>query len=513
MRCRLREIERHDDIRRKNGGMHSSLFYSFLEKNASLVVGIASTIVLSRLLTPVETGIFSVAAALINISQFLRDFGVTNYIIQEKELTSERLRSAMGLSLSMGIVLFILFFFLSEPIAAFFDERSLKVVVSVLSINFLVVAVASIGTARLSRIMNYRAVSLINFASTVTFSVVSITLAADGYGAVSIAWASVLGVVTIILGQMIAMQRDAFILPSLAGWRPLIRFGSFASGNGMLTTLIQRGPDILIGRIMGLGNAGLFSRGNSLVTLFETALLASVRPVVANGLAVIRREGRPLDGPLLLCYSHLSAVAWPFLSVLGLLAYPIIVIMFGDQWLPSVPPARWLCLAALFGTVTNIGTMAFISVGAMRTLFFFQCMNSALVVSAVTVGCFIGLQAVAMGMVASAAISALVSLQKIKATFGVSIAALLTSMVRSAVVTVAASLPPVVVLACWGFDRSQLWAPTLVAALGAAAAWAFALWMVGHPLGRELSHLVSKPRATVETKAGTAAGRPDQCRS
>jgi O-antigen/teichoic acid export membrane protein len=483
--------------------MHSSLFYSFLEKNASLLVGVTSTIVLSRLLTPVETGIFSVAAAFINISQFLRDFGISNYIIQEQELTAQKLRSAMGLSLSMGIILFALFLFLSGPVAAFFNEPSLKVVITVLSINFLVVAVASIGTARLSRIMNYRAVSLINFASTVTFSAVSITLAASGSGAVSIAWASVSGVVTIILGQTIAMQRDAVIRPSFAGWRPLIRFGSFASGNGMLTTLIQRGPDILIGRLMGFADAGLFSRGNSLVTLFESALLASVRPVVANGLAAIRREGRPLDGPLLQCYSYLSAVAWPFLSVLGLLAYPIILIMFGDQWLPSIPPARWLCLAALFGTVTNIGAMAFTSVGAMRTLFFFQCLNCALVAPAVAAGCFIGLQAVAMGIVASSAISAMVSLHKVKATFGVSIAAILKSMARSALVTVAASLPPVIVLVSWGFDRTHLWAPTLVATIGAVAAWALALWMVGHPLCRELFHLVSRPGAGIETKPGS----------
>jgi len=480
--------------------MYSSLIYSFLEKNASLLVNVASTIVLSRLLTPIETGIFSVAAAFINISQFLRDFGVTNYIIQEEHLTDQRLRSAMGLSMSMGFALFLIFLSSSGAVSAFFGEPQLKSVISILSMNFLVVAVASIGTARLSRIMNYRTVSLINFASTVTFSAVSITLATAGYGAVSIAWASFLGVVAVILGQIVAMRRDVFIRPSLAGWRPLIRFGSFASGNGMLTTLIQRGPDILIGRLMGFADAGLFSRGNSLVTLFESALLSSVRPVVANGLAVIRRQGRPLDAPLLQCYSYLSAVAWPFLSVLGLLAHPIILIMFGDQWTSSIPPARWLCLAALFGTLTNIAAMALTSVGAMRTLFFFQCLSASFGVLAVTVGCFIGLQAVAMGMVAASALSAMVSLHKVKTTFGVPILAILRSMAKSAAVTVATSVPPALVLVYWGFGHTHLWAPTLVATAGAATAWMLAVWMVGHPLGRELIRVVARARPAIEPK-------------
>ena len=478
--------------------MRSSLFYSFLEKNATLFVNIATIIALSRLLTPIETGIFSVAAGFINITQCLRDFGIGNYIIKEELLTRQQLQSAMGLSLFMGFIFFLVFFSCANAISIFFNEPKLKLVIVILSMNFLVVAAASVGTARLSRVMNYRAMSLINFASTITFTAVSITLAAEGYGAVAIAWASCLGVVTIVVGQIIAMKSDAFIRPSVRGWQPLIRFGLFASGNGMLSTVIQRGPDILIGRLMGFVDAGLFSRGNSLITLFETALIASVRPVVASGLATLRREGRDIETPLLQCYSYLSAVAWPFLSVLALLAHPIILIMFGDQWLQSIAPARWLCLAALFGTITNICMMAFTSIGAMQTMFLVQCITSALVVMAVTLACFISLQAVAIAIVASGAVSAMISLHMIKATFGVSILTILQSTVRSLAVTVATTLPPTLVLVVSGFLHVGLWISTLVAATAAAAAWVLALWKLGHPLWRELFELVSKRHTDVE---------------
>lgn len=478
----------------KNGGMRRSLLYAFMEKNASLLVNVAATIILSRLLTPVETGTFSVAAAFINISQFLRDFGVANYILQERDLTRQRLRSAMGLSLSMGVSLFILFLFLSAPIAAFFSEPPLKAVINILSMNFLLVAVASVGTARLSRNMDYRTVSLINFASNAVFSIVAVTLATAGYGAVSIAWASVLGVAAIILGQVAAMKGDAAVLPSLAGWPPLIRFGSFASANGMLMTLTQRGPDILIGRLMGFADAGLFSRGNSLVTLFEAALMASVRSVVANGLAAIRRQGNGFDAALLQCYGNLSAVAWPFLSVLSLLAHPIILILFGNQWLASIAPARWLCVAALFGAVTNIGMMALTAAGAMRPLFLLQCVNAVLVGPAVVIGCFIGLEAVAIGLTASSAITAILSLRTVNATFGLSIKTILRAMAGSAIVTLTTCLPPALALSYWN-ARDDLWAPVLASALGSAIVWALTLRMIRHPLWDELLRLAPRLRA------------------
>jgi O-antigen/teichoic acid export membrane protein len=279
--------------------------------------------------------------------------------------------------------------------------------------------------------------------------------------------------------------------------RPGAQNQAFALGlqnDRQLTTLVQRGPDILIGRLMGFADAGLFSRGNSLVTLFENALLASVRSVVANGLAAVRRRGCNLDAALLECYSNLSAVAWPFLSLLGLLAHPIILIMFGDQWSASITPARWLCLGALFGTLTHIGTIALTSAGAVRTLFFLQCVNAALTAAAVVVGCFISLDAVAMGVAVSSAVAAGLSLHRIKATFGVSLSAIARATAKSAVVTAATSLPPVLVLAYRGFGDAHLWAPASVAALGGAVAWMVALRSVGHPLWGELLRLMPSRR-------------------
>ncbi|CAK0756738.1 Polysaccharide biosynthesis protein [Azospirillaceae bacterium] len=471
--------------------MRSSLMYSFLEKNATFVLNVISTIILSRLLTPVETGIFSVASGLINISQSIRNFGVANYIIQEIDLPHKTIRSAMGLSLFMGCALFVLFYSTSGLVADFFNEPKLKGVISVLCMNFLVVAVASIGTARLSRDMNYSAVSLINFISSIVFSVVSIVLSYLGYGALSISWASFLGIVTILIGQFLVMKRDFLVCPSFRGWRPLLHFGVFATGNGMLDTLSQRAPDIVIGRLMGFANAGLFSRGNSLITMFETTLIAAVRPVVASGLSALRREGQYLEPTLLQCYNYLTAVAWPFLAVLGLLAYQIILIMFGDQWLQSVPPARLLCIAAFFSSITNVSVMAMTSVGAMRQMFMFQCANSAAVVMAVVAGCFIGLEAVAIGVIAANFLISILSLHYIKAIFGVSILKILRAMEKSALVTVATSLPPGLAILFMDLSGKFMFVTLVIVGLASAAVWGASLLVLKHPLRQEIRHLLS----------------------
>ena len=69
------------------GNIRSSIVFSFAEKYLSLVLSLVGTMVLSRLLTPSDTGVYSLAAVWAGIAQVFRDLGVSQYIIQEKDLT------------------------------------------------------------------------------------------------------------------------------------------------------------------------------------------------------------------------------------------------------------------------------------------------------------------------------------------------------------------------------------------------------------------------------------------
>ena len=76
--------------------VRASLLFSFADRYGNLVINIISTVALARLLSPVETGLYSIAAGLINIAQSFREFGISTYILQERDLTREKLASATG---------------------------------------------------------------------------------------------------------------------------------------------------------------------------------------------------------------------------------------------------------------------------------------------------------------------------------------------------------------------------------------------------------------------------------
>ena len=85
--------------------IRKALSLSFASKYSSLAIHTVAIMVLARLLTPAEIGVYSVGAAVVALAHVLRDFGVGNYLIQEKELTQDRIRTAFGVALVIAWVM------------------------------------------------------------------------------------------------------------------------------------------------------------------------------------------------------------------------------------------------------------------------------------------------------------------------------------------------------------------------------------------------------------------------
>ena len=69
------------------------------------------TMIISRLLTPAETGVFAVAAVFAAFASTFRDFGVAEYLIQEKELDDTKIRAALTVNIVISWLMAIILFF------------------------------------------------------------------------------------------------------------------------------------------------------------------------------------------------------------------------------------------------------------------------------------------------------------------------------------------------------------------------------------------------------------------
>jgi O-antigen/teichoic acid export membrane protein len=196
-----------------------SFLFSFAEKYTLLVLNTAGAMVLARLLTPAEVGVYAIGAVLVALAQVLRDFGVGAYIIQARTLDQQQLRAALCVSILLGWSLALLVMAASYAAAWLYREPRLHTVLQLLSINFIVMPFCAIALPYLRRQMRFCAIFAINVSQCLAQLTCSVVLAMRGWGYLSLVWGAVAGAVATLLAVLCCRPAGLPWVPAWGGVR------------------------------------------------------------------------------------------------------------------------------------------------------------------------------------------------------------------------------------------------------------------------------------------------------
>lgn len=481
-------------------GIHRSLLFSFGERYARVAITLLSTVIVARLLTPSEVGVFVVGNALVLLVETFRDFGVGVYLVQERELTRQRLRTAFTVQFALSALLAAALLAAAGTLAAFYGEPGLKQVLAIAAVNFLVMPFGAPAMALLRRDMAFDAMAVVHVLSTAVNFVVVVALAATGFGYMSMAWASLAGIGAGTVAAVLQRPDIWIFRPSLRDWRRVLSFGAYSSGAVLLNVSYQSMPQMILGRILDFAAVGLYSRATMLNQLFDRLILDALHPVVLPAVAERVRTGGDLREPFLRALEYMTALQWPFLLCLALLADPTVRVLLGPQWSGAAPLVRILALASLCLFPTFMTQPVLVSIGRVRDTLVIGLITVPPSLAAIFAAAFFGLEAVAASLFVTAPFQVYVALRFIRRHIPFAWHDLLAATRKSALVALCAAAAPAatVVLAGFRFDLSL---PELAAAgTGAALGWSAGLFATGHPLQTEVRRAVFTLRSGISAR-------------
>ena len=469
-----------------------SLAFSFLEKYASTAINLASTLVLARLLSPAEIGVFSVGAAVVGIMHSLRDFGVTNYLIQEREVDREKLRTAFTVTLGLSWLFALVLLAGADWAAGFYREEGVRQIVWVMAANFVLIPFGSPILALMRRELQFARLGAIQLSATAVNAGVSILLAATGHGFMSLAWASLAGV-AVTSGLAFACRPHAFLLkPGLREWRSILAFGSYASANALVGDLRLTAPDLIMGRMLGFEAVGLFSRAIGLISIFNKIIFEGLQPVLLPALSEKVRRGEDLREIYLRAMEYVSALYWPFLAFLALMADPIIEVLLGHQWAAAAPLVRILCIGAAISFPAFLTQSLLMSMGGIRDTFILNAVLLPLSVSVFVLGSLHSLEMVAILTVPVSLIGILIVVRFVGRFISVSVFDTLHATRKSAVVTLVAALVPALLQFWTGWEALGPLLGLTFTGLAFGLAWLAATYLTRHPLQAEIRDVLGR---------------------
>jgi len=466
-----------------------SIFFSAVERYASLALFLVATAVLSRLLTPKEFGTYAVVNALTAvIGASFQEFGGANYLIQKRELSLASIRTAFTIMLGTSALVGAVLFSLADVLSRLFEQDSLRDGIAVSALNFLLVPFSGTLLALFRRELAFGKLAICNLAAAVAGAVVSVVLAMSHFSYMAPIWGGVASNV-VQTAMLLIWHRDfAAFRPSLLEYRDIIGFGLYSSGVSVINVFYNLAPQLFLARILDFASVGLYSRAINITQVFDRLVLQVLNPVIMPAIVARNKDGMDLKHIYLEAVALLSAVQWPFLVFVAIMAGPIILVWLGPNWLEIVPLVRLLCMANLALFAACLSYPVLVAVGSVRDALVSSLISLPPSLLVILGASFFGVQAVAASALLTLPFQAGVAVYFVGRHLALAPSDLACALLKSGVVAVTTASA---VAGCAALIEAGTVTP-LVGLISASCAAAFSWWLgltlTAHPLLRRLHH-------------------------
>lgn len=476
-------------------GIRGALLYSVTSKYSIRLLGLISTMVLARLLTPSEIGTFAIASSIVMLLTEFRMLGAGVYLIREKVLDDQKIRSAFGLTILISWGLGLVIAGSSPLLSEFYRMPEITVLFLVLSISFFLAPYISIPTSLLSRDLKYRQIMIIQMSAAIANFVSSVLLVVLGFSFYSLAWGRSIASAVQLSAVLYYRPRGIPWSPSFRNMKAVARVGIYSSTANILRKSQTTAPDLVIGKMGTTTQVGMFSRGMGFVDFLSQSIEMGISPVALPYLSSVRRQG----GDVLKAYTKatllIGSLTWPVLAVASLTSFPAIRLFFGDQWDAAAPIAAILAYWALLRSVHSMSPPLFIATGKETWLVIKEAITFTIFILGIILTFRYGLQAVAWSMVFSSAVNMTLTSWVLRYCIRLKILPFIGAMVPNIVLTVVCWLTTYVIGLFVDFDQADPIFSIAIVMLILPPVWLVTVMTLKHDIYRELKGLLKRRNA------------------
>jgi teichuronic acid exporter len=329
--------------------------WNFFKVLGQTFLGVGVNVVLARILPPSDFGTLALAMVFIGFAELVSSIGLGPAIVQRKVLTERHLQVATTLALIMGIVLVGFFMICADAVAAFFGEPKLAMAIRMLAASMFFSSIAAPSRGVLIRRMDFRRLAVVDIgAYAFGFATVSIALALYGFGFMSLVIGNIsANVISAVALLFLAPPRLPLSL-SRQESRDLLGFGAGYSLNSTINHLAANVDYLVVGKFLGMGSLGLYTRAYQLVTMPLTKIAATMSSALFPSYAEIQEDRALLSRAYFRAVNATALATFPILIVCAVASDAIIVGLYGAAWSGAADVFRILCLAGMLKAVFHL---------------------------------------------------------------------------------------------------------------------------------------------------------------
>jgi len=350
------------------------------------------TILLVRLLTPEDFGLFGMILVFTDFAQSFGRLGFGAALVQRKELSEAHRSSVFWLNIGAGLVLAGAVAGAAPLIALFYGEPRLVEITIVVSLNFILTSLVIVQRSLQKRKMNFDILAYVKFASIFASGLVGVGMALTDYGV----WSLVGKVLTSTAVTGVALW-------VLSNWRPrwlfdwsalkeLLDFSAHTFGFQIYNFWAGKADDVLVGKYIGSFGLGIYTRAYETMLIPVQQITSTLSDVMFPALSKIQDEKDRVRRLYLRAISAIGLVTIPLMLLLLVVTDSFVLAVFGPKWSGVIPVLQILCLAGVILPIASTVGWIFRSQGRADWQFYWGLFGTSVTLGLTVLGTWLGVE-------------------------------------------------------------------------------------------------------------------------
>lgn len=308
------------------------------------LLGLVSTVILARILSPADYGIVAMAMLAVGLTEVLVNFGAETNILREQNLDRDIIDSAWSLCVIQGCMVSALLV-ISAPLAGmYFKEPQVVWIIWVIAAGFFVSSFSNIGITVARKNFQFALEYRFNIISKVIGVVITIiaALILKDYRAL------VIGIVAgyssrVILSYVMHPYRPAW---NTTHFRSMWHFSKWLLISGIGNYATRNTDQLITGRLADAHTLGIYSVGSEIGQLPTAELGPPIMRAFLPTLSTIKDDMNRVRTAVLKTLGAINTLTIATACGFAAVAVPMTLVLLGEKWAGVAP---FLAIFAIVG--------------------------------------------------------------------------------------------------------------------------------------------------------------------
>ncbi|MBU3004317.1 oligosaccharide flippase family protein [Paraglaciecola arctica] len=359
-------------------GLLASAAFSSGAKFLSRLIGLVSTLILARILTPTDFAMIAIIAIVLHLFDILSHTGSEQYIVQKSEVLADDLNTAWTLDVVLKSLMCCVLMALAPFIADFFEQPHLRFAIQIASITLIINALKNPGLLLLKRALDYKSVFYLSLVQKIAsfITVICIALVWQSYWAFVIA--DLVAAVVFTLGAYkIQPFRPAFSLLKVSEqWL----FSKWLLGKSIIGYLRSQIDTVLVAKFFSPTQLGNYHMARDVAMLPGYNILGpAIEPLLAD-FKDHKQDPIKLGGRVSKVLCIVSLIVVPITTYMAFYPALIVDVLLGSQWVIAGEILGVMSLLFFYYCFLLVIESALTAVGKVKAIFMFDTASLLVIV-------------------------------------------------------------------------------------------------------------------------------------